>query len=310
MNGLVQRALSSLGYTRTRHQYFSSIPEQLGKAEPADYLGRFREIVSDPLNLLIERVPHAGYLDADGHVVLHNGHRVSLSGPNAYYDQFSDILMINRGVHEPLEEYTFQEFLRTVRGQRVIMIELGAYWAHYSMWLKRACRNAICIMVEPDAQKLDVGRENFARHGYDGEFINAGVTDDGFRLDAFAKDRDLARIDVLHCDIQGFETALIEHARTLFQQRRIGAAFISTHNESIHRTIAACIGDLAYRIEVSSPYDAHTTSHDGFIFATSPDREPVFTGFAPLGRLAINNATATELADYVDAVRAARNHRH
>jgi hypothetical protein len=33
------------------------------KARPDDLLGRFREIVSDPLNLLIERVPLAGTVD-------------------------------------------------------------------------------------------------------------------------------------------------------------------------------------------------------------------------------------------------------
>ena len=36
------------------------------KAGPADILGRFREVISDPLNLLIERVPMAGFVDKVG----------------------------------------------------------------------------------------------------------------------------------------------------------------------------------------------------------------------------------------------------
>ena len=35
------------------------------KAKPEDLFGRFREIVSDPLNLLVERVPMAGHVEGD-----------------------------------------------------------------------------------------------------------------------------------------------------------------------------------------------------------------------------------------------------
>lgn len=304
MKAVAKRLLSALGYslvvTKKRFRY---VPEQQARAEPDDELGRFREIVSDPLNLLIDRVPQAGYLDADGYVVLHNGHRVAPEGEQAYYGRFSDILIINRGVHEPLEEYVFQELLRTLRGSKPVMIELGAYWAHYSMWLKKVCPEATCIMVEPDAQKLGVGRDNFARHGYQGEFINQHVGEDGFRLDGFIAERQLARIDILHCDIQGYETAMIEHAQQTFKERRVGTALISTHNEDIHRAISDRLAGFGYRIEVSSPYETHTTSHDGFIFASSPDRAPLFTAFTPLGRLEINQASAAELAAYVQQVK-------
>jgi len=98
------------------------------KASSDDLLGRFREIVSDPINLLIERVPDAGIVEG-GLVVLHNGNRVPFSGAGAYYEGFSDILVINRGVHEPLEEFVFQELLKALP-ERPSMIELGAYWAH------------------------------------------------------------------------------------------------------------------------------------------------------------------------------------
>ena len=94
------------------------------KAAPEDFLGRFREIVSDPLNLLIERHPRAGMVE-HGLVWLHNGNRVSLDG---YYGRFSEILVINRGVHEPLEEFVFQELMRILPAEPV-MLELGAYWS-------------------------------------------------------------------------------------------------------------------------------------------------------------------------------------
>ena len=101
--------------------------------DPGDFLARFRDILSDPLNVLIEKDPRAGYVDHDLNVFLHNGHRVPTSGDLAYYDQFSRILILNRGVHEPLEEFCFQETIKVIENPKPLMVELGSYWAHYSM---------------------------------------------------------------------------------------------------------------------------------------------------------------------------------
>src|SRR3954466_8758789 len=81
------------------------------KAKPEDLIGRFREISSDTLNLLIERVPMAGLVEGD-QVYLHTGLKVPGIGPGAYYGPPQRVLIINRGVHEPLEEYVFQELLK------------------------------------------------------------------------------------------------------------------------------------------------------------------------------------------------------
>lgn len=96
------------------------------KAEPDDFISRFREIVSDPLNLLIQRDPRAGFVDGN-YVYLHNGLKVPISGPYAYYGGFSVIFSINRGVHKPVEEFVFQEPLNRFPSSP-IMLELGAYW--------------------------------------------------------------------------------------------------------------------------------------------------------------------------------------
>src|ERR1700730_2376838 len=143
------------------------------KANDGDLLGRFREVISDPLNLLIERVPNAGFVE-DNLVHLHNGNRVPVVGTGAYYGPFSQLLVINRGVHEPLEEYVFQEVLKKLPPSPQ-MIELGAYWAHYSMWLMKERSQASTIMVEPGANNLMAGRTNFSRNGFTGEFIQAAV---------------------------------------------------------------------------------------------------------------------------------------
>ena len=66
-------------------------------------------------------------VDRDGFVQLHNGNKVPSSGANAYYGEFSRLLIINRGVHESLEEFCFQETLKKIKDTKPLMIELGSY---------------------------------------------------------------------------------------------------------------------------------------------------------------------------------------
>ena len=42
------------------------------KAKSDDFIGRFREIISDPLNLAIRKDPRAGFVDGN-YVYLHTG---------------------------------------------------------------------------------------------------------------------------------------------------------------------------------------------------------------------------------------------
>lgn len=253
-----------------------------GKAEPGDFLGRFREVISDPLNLLIERVPVAGFVDGDL-VYLHNGLRVPVAGPGAYYGSFSQLLVLNRGVHEPLEEYVFQQVLKRLPDSPS-MIELGAYWGHYSMWFKKVRPKGGVILVEPDPACLKAGRDNFARNGFEGEFIQAFVGTGKFEVDAFFRNRKIKQLDILHTDIQGFEVEMLQGAQDILAKRRVHYVFISTHSQAIHGTIVDGLGRLGYRVEISSDFDVQTTSFDGFVFASSPEVEPVFGDIRILGR--------------------------
>ncbi len=253
------------------------------KAEASDYLGRFREIVSDPLNLLIERDARSGLVEGDL-VYLHNGHQVAVRGPLAYYDGFSDILVINRGVHEPLEEYVFQRLMK-VMPDRPCMIELGAYWGHYSMRLQRARQASTTILVEPDNGNLAVGRANFARNGYHGEFVQAFVGHGHFSIDSFFEERQFSHLDILHSDIQGF---------------KIDYVFISTHSQNGHDFVWSTLQEHGYRIEVASDFERDTTSYDGLVFASSPKVKPLFSAFPNFGRQSIINASAAKLVEVIN----------
>ena len=170
------------------------------KANSNDFLGRFREIISDPLNLVIQRDPRSGFVDGD-FVYLHNGLKVPVLGSYAYYGQFSSILVINRGVHEPLEEFVFQEVIKRLPNSP-LMLELGAYWGHYSMWLKLAHPNANVHLVEPELQNLNAGKYNFEMNGFTGEFIQAFVGKGQFSVDQYLAERDIQRVTILHSDVQ------------------------------------------------------------------------------------------------------------
>lgn len=270
---------------------------KIQKAADFDFIGRFREVISDPINVLIERVPEAGIVEGD-EVCLHNGIRVPVIGTGAYYGAFSQLLVINRGVHEPLEEYVFQELLKKLPAAPQ-MIELGAYWAHYSMWLKKERPAATTIMVEPDPDNLAAGQANFLRNGFEGEFIRAAVASGHWELDLFLKTRGISRLDILHADIQGYELQLLEKGSEAFKAAAMDYVFVSTHSQEIHRHIITELAKFDYRVEVSSDFDHETTSFDGFVFASSPRAERIFNGFEHVGRTKILTSGAEQLVQAV-----------
>ena len=274
----------------------------LGKA--VVFKERFREIVSDPINVLIERVPNAGYLDSDKKVILHNGIRVPVGGELAYYGEFSDILVINRGVHEPLEEYCFQELLSRLQAEsgEHTMLELGAYWGHYSLWFSKCLRKTSCVLVEPEIKNLESGKENFANNGYSGKFINQFVAKDAFTVDGFMQDNAsfCPEITLLHSDIQGYEEEMLVSSKQTLSMKKIKYLMISTHSKKWHAACLNIIESYDYIVEVSSEPDCHSTSCDGFIFAHRNDLLPIIEADKILGRIDIANATAADLVRYLN----------
>lgn len=271
------------------------------KADAGDFVGRFREIISDPLNLLIRRDPRAGFVEG-GHVFLHNGLTVPISGPNAYYGEFSSILAMNRGVHEPLEEFIFQELLEILPSSP-FMLELGAYWGHYSMWLKSKRPAATVHLVEPDAGNLNAGKLNFEANGFSGEFICEFVGKNSFSVDQYISKNGIEKVDVLHSDIQGYELEMLEDCSTSLSKNIIDYIFVSTHSQQLHEGALKLLEGFNYRIEVSSDFDSHTTSYDGFIFASSPSRSRIFSEFAPMGRMQIEAASPKVFIEYLLNIR-------
>ena len=267
------------------------------KADSNDFLGRFREVVSDPLNLVIQKDPRAGFIEG-GFVYLHNGLKVPLSGNYAYYGQFSWILVINRGVHEPLEEFVFQEVLKRLPNSP-LMIELGAYWAHYSMWLKLLRPDASVHLVEPELANLQVGKYNFDINGFTGKFIQGFVGKGHFGVDQYLLEENIDKVTILHSDVQGYEVEMLEGCSKSLENQTIDYLFISTHSQDLHLNAVKILETFNYRIEISSDFDYETTSCDGFIFASSPSTEPIFNDFIPMSRIQIAESQPELQVDYL-----------
>lgn len=270
------------------------------KAAPSDFVGRFREIISDPHNLVIRRDTRAGFIEQEN-VFLHNGLKVSASGPLAYYGDFSLILVVNRGVHEPLEEFIFQQILKRMP-KSPTMLELGAYWGHYSMWLKSSHPEGSVHLVEADPKGMAIGQYNFALNGLSGEFTCAFVGKGKFQVDDYLSEKKIDKLDILHADIQGYEIEMLPGCAKTLREFRADFVFISTHSQEIHQAVHMALKSFNYRVEVSSDFDNHTTSYDGFIFASSPKKEPVFKNFSPMGRRQIESASPKEIIDYASRI--------
>lgn len=234
------------------------------KAAADDFEGRFREIIADPSNAAIPRVVDAG-LVRDGFVTMHNGLLVAV-GEYAYYGDFAQILELNRGVHEPQEERVFQEVLNHIAAGGT-MVELGSYWAFYSMWFLQAVPGSRVFCVEPDPHNLEAGRRNFARNGLQGDFTQATVGGEGLRLDDFLEQKGIAYADVVHADVQGAELELLLGARKALAEGRVGYWFIGTHSQQLHRECRAVLENHGYVTIASADVDTETFAFDGVLVA-------------------------------------------
>lgn len=244
----------------------------LPKAAAEDFEGRFREILADPSNQYIPRCADAGKM-LDGLVTLHNGLRVT---PD-YYDSFSRIFELNKGVHEPQEERMFMEVLKYMR-PGATMVELGAYWAFYSMWFQQQVRHARNYMIEPMQKNLDIGVNNFNLNRMGGRFTLGGIGHEGMNFLEYMQQQYITYIDLLHMDIQGAELYFLYTFDVLFTSKRVAYVFISTHSQQLHLDCIAYLEARDYRILASADFDHETYCYDGIIVA----RDNQLAGLEPI----------------------------
>ena len=206
--------------------------------EKEHWLNRINNVLISEDNKYISRHKAAGTI-VDDQLIMHNGLKVD---PMSYYGfALMKMLIDNKGVHEPQEEKVFQEVLKNIdRDKQLIMMELGAYWSFYSMWLLSIFPDANCYMVEPDKKNLYYGKQNFKTNNFSGNFIHGGIgkkvnkKQNVITVDKICEDNDISFIDLLHSDIQGYELEMLQGSEKILSENKIGYVFISTHSNELH----------------------------------------------------------------------------
>lgn len=237
------------------------------------WLPRIREIKVSIDNAAIPRDSNAGRI-VNGNLIMHNGIKVE---PLSYYNYgMLKLLKDNTGVHEPQEEKIFQEVLNTLPSdKKLTMLELGAYWSFYSMWFLREHPTARCVMVEPDRMNLYYGKANFKLNNMTGTFVQAGIGKEiemdspNLTVDQICEQQGLEFLDILHSDIQGFEVEMLEGAKKLLSEKRVGYVFISTHSNELHEQCYEVLKRYGFEMVASANLD-ESYSWDGVLVMKMP----------------------------------------
>ena len=242
----------------------------LSAQEKEHWQARIDKVMAAGANHLIPRHLLAGKM-VDGQLIMHNGIKVD---PLSYYRlPMLKMLMENKGVHEPEEEYFFQEALKAIENKPTMtMIELGAYWAFYSMWFLSVFPHAHCYMIEPEKRNLYYGKKNFKLNKRQGKFIQAGIgcknntqgKFDILTVDEICQVNNIQYIDLLHADIQGAEFEMLQGCNRILDEKRLNYVFISTHSTELHEQ---CRNFLLARnfIEVANVNLDESSSWDGIL---------------------------------------------
>jgi FkbM family methyltransferase len=219
--------------------------------------------------------------------IMHNGIRVIAGG---YYGPWmQDLITRCHGHHEPQEEVLFAEIMKHLDA-RATMFELGGFWSFYSIWFLTQDRRRRAFIVEPDPAHLETGRTNARLNDCEAVFIPAFVGGSAAPPSPFTTEESgvvvlprvsvpdlmathaIEHLDLLHCDAQGIELAVLESCVDLAAAGRLGWIVVSTHSHHISGdplTHQRCLAVLRRSgAHILAEHDVHESfSGDGLIIA-------------------------------------------
>lgn len=244
----------------------------------------------------LPRVPGAGdvIVEPSGRRVqiMHNGVRIVAGG---YYGEWTtQIIRDLRGVHEPQEEVVFDSLLGRL-SPNATMVEVGAYWSYYTLWfLSQFPESRRGIAVEPEPQNLSVGENNAILNDLRVEYLQAFISEhdvtqamfdtersgtlrvDGLSIATIFERAGVDRADLILCDAQGGEIALLRGLGDLVRARRVGIVVLSTHSHHItgdpltHQRALRLIDNLGGKVRIEHDVQ-ESFSGDGLIVADFDD---------------------------------------
>lgn len=233
----------------------------------------------------VPKVDNAGEVFTDDKIqyqLMHNG---VLIHEGCYHGKWmTDVIKVGRGHHEPQEEKLFYEVLKYIP-KNSVMVECGSFWAYYSLWFNKIVKNGRNIMIEPNPEKLEIGKLNFQLNNFEGEFFNGVIStlsqepsmfyDDHLNtisvpsipIDYLFIHADIDKINILHADIQGNEETLLNSAKDSLTNNKIDFLFLATH--SPNNIFIEILKSYNYHILESFEVE-ESWFDDGLILACSP----------------------------------------
>jgi FkbM family methyltransferase len=246
---------------------------------------------------LIPKVNYAGevfHSEDFPYQLMHNGLKVASGG--YYGDWMRELIQKLQGHHEPQEEKVFHEINKraSISG---LMIELGCFWAYYSLWFLKDHPKRKAVGLEPDPNHLNIAQKNSSANQLGSQFsIIQGLSSEysqqdidlttesgsklslkGYTVEDILMISGESELEILHCDAQGAEAHVIDQAISLGIDHRLRFCIISTHAYEITGdplTHQKCIEKLlAAGAHIIAEHDVHESfSGDGLIAASfSPE---------------------------------------
>ncbi len=233
----------------------------------------------------IEKVAEAGRIlsGSEGNVqIMHNGIKVVAGGYHG--DWMAHVIRALRGHHEPQEEAVFHALLRACR-HNSLFVELGAFWAYYSLWYLHEIPGSRSICIEPDPNNKAVGERNARLNnlqdrmtflqGFVGgarqkelrgtvETISEPVVLPCYDVDAILELCGQDVIEILHVDVQGAELPLLVSAKKAIEQKRIRFIVVSTHHSSISGSMTTHEDCLAHILSLGGLILAEHSVQESF----------------------------------------------
>lgn len=176
------------------------------------------------------------------------------------------------------ERVRFEAVCDSITKSNPTMLELGCFWALWSIIFGKKFPDAKLIVLEARLMKLGVGLANLHANGLTATVhynVIAPVPDLPFRtpeitMDEIFEMNKIEEIDLLHLDIQGSEAALYEEIFDMLIDSRISNVVMATHYPEDHRKIVDKFRTLphsVYEIEPGPPGEHY--SKDGEIIVSS-----------------------------------------
>lgn len=176
--------------------------------------------------------------------VMHNGIKVVAGGYNGRW--MAHTIRALRGHHEPQEELLFHHLVDRCRNGTLI-VELGCFWAYYSMWYVAAVPNSRALCLEPNPDNLKLGQRNAVLNELTDrmQFVQGSVgvwsppagrepvSIPTYDFDGIVGLASGQFIEMLHMDVQGAEYDVISSMRGRDPQHKVRFLVVSTHHSSM-----------------------------------------------------------------------------